>query len=187
MHLCCFKLLSSTPGTPGSNEVRWNSLDPVSRFSITANIYTAAMVHWNFPERNKQEKWLQYAYSNSLKAEWIQCMKHLYAHKLTTNWKQKDAVFKINELPSESKAFRMSSWPEKEVRGLVWVKWRICHKIPFISSWLTGASGSGERKSALMCSEALANHTWPLPSTLTYEWWALGTICCSALLKCQLQ
>lgn len=87
----------------------------------------------------------------------------------------------------KGEVFRMSYWPEKEVRRLMWVKWRICHKIPFISSWLTGASGGGGRKSAVMCSEALANHTWPLLSTLANEWWPLGTLCCSALLKCQLQ
>lgn len=69
----------------------------------------------------------------------------------------------------------------KEVRVLTRAKWRICRKYPFISSWLTGACGGGEPKSVLVCSEASANHTWPLPSTLANERWPLGAICCELL------
>lgn len=92
-----------------------------------------------------------------------------------------------DKMKTESDAFRTSSWPWKEVQVLKWAKWRICHKFPFISSWLMGAGGGGEPKSALMCNEASANHTWPLPSTHANEWWPLGAICCSAPLKSQLQ
>lgn len=83
-----------------------------------------------------------------------------------------------DELPAESDEFRMSPWPQKEERAPMWAKWRICSNFPFISSRLTGAGGGGQPKSALMCSEALANHTWPLPPTLANEWRPLGAICC---------
>lgn len=75
----------------------------------------------------------------------------------------------------------------KEVRVHTRAKWRICRKYPFISSWLTGACGGGEPKSVLVCSEASANHTWPLPSTLANERWPLGAICCELLQSQQQQ
>lgn len=109
---------------------------------------------------------------NSFKPEKIKCQKPLEAHKMQTTWKHR--VMHIECHPG----------PRQRCKVL---KWCTCLMFPIISSWLTGTGGGGEPKSALMCSEALANHTWPLPSTHANEWWPLGTTCCSALLKSQLQ